>query len=222
MNIYNCFVTDETPTPTRLIRNCEEVGLFQDLQIVNPFDEVFKKAVENPSVSLQLPVASSDDTLHTPQIYPNLEDSGNINSTTQVYSLSNVISTDKDDIESDLVIVLDSEEETGKDHDKNTVSMKDKIKTALIKKANVLIAPVPLNKLKEPQKIVSKEVTPIVLHRRERNRASANRCRKKKQKQLHEMKMENVQLKCENKQLIQINRALKERLNYLENRLKGK
>jgi len=29
---------DETPTPTRFIRNCEEVGLFQDLQNVNPFD----------------------------------------------------------------------------------------------------------------------------------------------------------------------------------------
>lgn len=35
---------DETPTPTRFIRNCEEVGLFQDLQNVNPFDEDFKKA----------------------------------------------------------------------------------------------------------------------------------------------------------------------------------
>lgn len=30
-------VADETPTPTRFIRNCEEVGLFQDLN-VNPFD----------------------------------------------------------------------------------------------------------------------------------------------------------------------------------------
>lgn len=31
-------LADETPTPTRFIRNCEEVGLFQDLQNVNPFD----------------------------------------------------------------------------------------------------------------------------------------------------------------------------------------
>lgn len=30
-------IADETPTPTRFIRNCEEVGLFQDLN-VNPFD----------------------------------------------------------------------------------------------------------------------------------------------------------------------------------------
>lgn len=38
---------DETPTPTRFIRNCEEVGLFQDLQNVNPFDEDFRKAASN-------------------------------------------------------------------------------------------------------------------------------------------------------------------------------
>ncbi|CAB0017744.1 unnamed protein product [Nesidiocoris tenuis] len=35
---------NETPTPTRFIRNCEAIGLFQDL---NPFEETFKKAVEN-------------------------------------------------------------------------------------------------------------------------------------------------------------------------------
>lgn len=28
------------------MRNCEEVGLFQDLQHDNPFDETFRKAVE--------------------------------------------------------------------------------------------------------------------------------------------------------------------------------
>lgn len=38
--------SDQTPTPTQFFRNCEEVGLFQDLQNVNPFEETFKKAVE--------------------------------------------------------------------------------------------------------------------------------------------------------------------------------
>lgn len=39
---------DQTPTPTRFIKNCEEVGLFQDLQnvTVNPFEETFRKAAE--------------------------------------------------------------------------------------------------------------------------------------------------------------------------------
>lgn len=40
------YVADQTPTPTRFIRNCEEVGLFQDLQNVNPFEETFRRAVE--------------------------------------------------------------------------------------------------------------------------------------------------------------------------------
>jgi hypothetical protein len=40
------FSADQTPTPTRFIRNCEEVGLFQDLQNVNPFEESFRKADE--------------------------------------------------------------------------------------------------------------------------------------------------------------------------------
>lgn len=36
-------VVDQTPTPTKFLKSCEEVGLFQE---INPFDKVFKKAVE--------------------------------------------------------------------------------------------------------------------------------------------------------------------------------
>lgn len=43
---------DQTPTPTSFIRNCEEVGLFQDLQNVNPFEETFKKAAEAAKTGL--------------------------------------------------------------------------------------------------------------------------------------------------------------------------
>lgn len=45
---------DQTPTPTQFIRNCEEVGLFQDLQKINPFEETFKKAAE--AVKAGLPI----------------------------------------------------------------------------------------------------------------------------------------------------------------------
>ncbi|KAJ8969348.1 hypothetical protein NQ317_011043 [Molorchus minor] len=97
------FLADQTPTPTRFIRNCEEVGLFQDLQNVNPFDEFFKKAVEvaKNGGSLVVPEAQSDDTLHTPHILPHIEESQkNINSTNRDdnisesndFSLNNVIS----------------------------------------------------------------------------------------------------------------------------------
>lgn len=70
-------VADQTPTPTRFIRNCEEVGLFQDLQNVNPFDEFFKKAVEaaRSGGTLEVPQShNSDDTLHTPHILPHIEE----------------------------------------------------------------------------------------------------------------------------------------------------
>ncbi|XP_045508376.1 uncharacterized protein LOC123704127 [Colias croceus] len=63
------FAADQTPTPTRFIRNCEEVGLFQDLQnvTVNPFDEGFKRAMEAKHNVLSLESAS-EDVLHTPHL----------------------------------------------------------------------------------------------------------------------------------------------------------
>lgn len=69
-------VADQTPTPTRFIRNCEEVGLFQDLQNVNPFDEFFKKAVEvsKSGGTLEVHEINSDDSLHTPHILPHIEE----------------------------------------------------------------------------------------------------------------------------------------------------
>lgn len=44
-------VVDQTPTPTRFLRNCEESGLFQELEeAANPFDQDFaSKAQSKPS-----------------------------------------------------------------------------------------------------------------------------------------------------------------------------
>lgn len=41
-NLFN-LPADQTPTPTRFLRQCEEVGLFQDISL-NPFDEQFRRA----------------------------------------------------------------------------------------------------------------------------------------------------------------------------------
>ncbi|XP_015127291.1 cyclic AMP-dependent transcription factor ATF-2 [Diachasma alloeum] len=80
-NKTGVFVADQTPTPTRFIRNCEEMGLFQDLQNVNPFEETFRRAVESGKLG-SLPeneIVQSDDTLHTPHVFPHIENdqSGN-------------------------------------------------------------------------------------------------------------------------------------------------
>lgn len=53
------------------------MGLFQDLQNVNPFDETFKKAVESGksgnTLQVLQPVTNNDDTLHTPHILPHVD-----------------------------------------------------------------------------------------------------------------------------------------------------
>lgn len=41
------YISDQTPTPTKFLRNCEELGLFQELS-KNPFDDSFKKAMDEP------------------------------------------------------------------------------------------------------------------------------------------------------------------------------
>lgn len=52
------------------------MGLFQDLQNVNPFDETFRNAVElGKKGLLAIPSASNEDSLHTPHILPHLEQS---------------------------------------------------------------------------------------------------------------------------------------------------
>ena len=38
-------IADQTPTPTRFLKNCEEVGLFNEL--ASPFEHDFKKATED-------------------------------------------------------------------------------------------------------------------------------------------------------------------------------
>ncbi|XP_031636893.1 cyclic AMP-dependent transcription factor ATF-2 [Contarinia nasturtii] len=75
------YIADQTPTPTtRLIRNCEEFGLFDDLKHVNPFEETFRQAIDDktkrPSVLLttqkshEIIKCNDEDTLHTPHIIP--------------------------------------------------------------------------------------------------------------------------------------------------------
>ncbi|KAI4805563.1 hypothetical protein KUCAC02_010167 [Chaenocephalus aceratus] len=45
-------IADQTPTPTRFLKNCEEVGLFNEL--ASPFDHDFKKAAEDDIKKLLL------------------------------------------------------------------------------------------------------------------------------------------------------------------------
>lgn len=66
------YAADQTPTPTRLIKNCEEVGLFEDLQNVNPFEETFRRACEQNVQHTPLS-QQHEDSLHTPQVFPQFD-----------------------------------------------------------------------------------------------------------------------------------------------------
>ncbi|XP_014244203.1 cyclic AMP-dependent transcription factor ATF-2 isoform X2 [Cimex lectularius] len=86
LNKGNVSTIDQTPTPTRFIRNCEEIGLFQDLQNVNPFEETFRKAAENVkkggshrSESPSFLSKPAGDDLHTPHLFPEVQQEITIN-----------------------------------------------------------------------------------------------------------------------------------------------
>lgn len=70
------FPVDETPTPTKILKMADEVGLFHDLRD-NPFDAHFRKATEAVKLgadSLSASIAATEipeeDSLNTPHIYP--------------------------------------------------------------------------------------------------------------------------------------------------------
>ncbi len=42
-NMMFSLTADQTPTPTKFLRNCEEIGLFNEIN-KNPFEEAFRKA----------------------------------------------------------------------------------------------------------------------------------------------------------------------------------
>ncbi|CAL1528371.1 unnamed protein product [Lymnaea stagnalis] len=59
---------DQTPTPTKFLKNCEEIGLFQELSS-NPFDHAYKKALDSdpplpgpPTGELNTPTLILTDT----------------------------------------------------------------------------------------------------------------------------------------------------------------
>uniref|UniRef100_A0A3Q2EDJ9 Cyclic AMP-dependent transcription factor ATF-2 n=1 Tax=Cyprinodon variegatus TaxID=28743 RepID=A0A3Q2EDJ9_CYPVA len=64
----NLIIADQTPTPTRFLKNCEEVGLFNEL--ASPFDHDFKKATEDDIKKLPLDLSP----LATPIIRNKIEE----------------------------------------------------------------------------------------------------------------------------------------------------
>ncbi|XP_026533461.1 cyclic AMP-dependent transcription factor ATF-2 isoform X2 [Notechis scutatus] len=85
--------TDQTPTPTRFLKNCEEVGLFNEL--ASPFENEFKKASEDDIKKMPLDLSP----LATPIIRNKIEEPTVVETTHQDSPLPHPESTTSDEKE---------------------------------------------------------------------------------------------------------------------------
>nr|KAF6336159.1 activating transcription factor 2 [Myotis myotis] len=84
-------VADQTPTPTRFLKNCEEVGLFNEL--ASPFENEFKKASEDDIKKMPLDLSP----LATPIIRSKIEEPSVVETTHQDSPLPHPESTTGDE-----------------------------------------------------------------------------------------------------------------------------
>ncbi|XP_008060837.1 cyclic AMP-dependent transcription factor ATF-2 isoform X2 [Carlito syrichta] len=84
-------VADQTPTPTRFLKNCEEVGLFNEL--ASPFENEFKKASEDDIKKMPLDLSP----LATPIIRSKIEEPSVVETTHQDSPLPHPESTTSDE-----------------------------------------------------------------------------------------------------------------------------
>lgn len=213
-------VADQTPTPTRFIRNCEEVGLFQDLQNVNPFDEFFKKAVEQVKSggTLEVLETNSDDTLHTPHILPHIEVPETAkkphncilnNVKTNSYNNDSIDPSDTNAASNTIrekikEVLLNKEKKDGTAFVKN------------VKKQLTLSMTDVRNKVSSNQKCSNSIQGETREKIREMNRAAQMRCRKRKQMKLAQMEEELEFLREQNRRLYKENKQLWLRIEQLQ------
>lgn len=246
----NSEVADQTPTPTRFIRTCEEFGLFQDLQNVNPFDEFFKKATEvtKSGGTLEVHEVNSEDTLHTPHILPHIEEcqkNSDIirvdeNSHSNEFTLNNVITvTDncdlKEQFKNEPIIEIYEDSKDGENYkitsSENIINnnVKLKIKQTLqsrgkqkkISNNNVISSSTKNIKIQSDHP-TNRSSSPVCKEKlRAMNRAAQIRCRKRKAQKWKEMEEEIDILKSENKRLQIENQLLRRELLKGENNVEG-
>ncbi|KAG5878318.1 hypothetical protein JTB14_025368 [Gonioctena quinquepunctata] len=237
--IKNNDAADQTPTPTRFIRNCEEVGLFQDLQNVNPFDEIFKRATDSMKNGETLEISeanNSDDTLHTPHILPHIEGNkkksiASLNKPDNTDSCDFTLQVDADSTSPTSPKTSHSEKDspgakTVKEKILETLQNKERLKNNQTSPDVKFISVVPFQDLKANKDAVidldaNKDAVmdldngceDIREKIREMNRAAQSRCRKRKQQRQREMEEEIRCLREENKKLKLENHLLKLQLD---------
>ncbi|XP_067843682.1 cyclic AMP-dependent transcription factor ATF-2 isoform X1 [Heptranchias perlo] len=89
-------VADQTPTPTRFLKNCEEVGLFNEL--ASPFENEFKKASEDDIKKMPLDMSP----LALPAVRTKVEEMPTVETTHQNSPLPHPESTTSDEKDAPL------------------------------------------------------------------------------------------------------------------------
>lgn len=90
---HHGFIIDQTPTPTRFLRQCEEVGLFQEISL-NPFDEQFRRAsLLRSHHSITESIGGGGESLDTPRVLPPPADSDETISSTSRDDISTLTTT---------------------------------------------------------------------------------------------------------------------------------
>ncbi|KAK5647163.1 hypothetical protein RI129_002055 [Pyrocoelia pectoralis] len=215
INSGNSNTDDQTPTPTRFIRNCEEVGLFQDLQNVNPFEETFRIAATELAThgSLHLPpVASSDDSLHTPHIFPPILQEEKYSNSDDDFSVNdNILIIDESEVSKNChrsTFNFNTLEGRGVSVSKVVTNTKGEVKSSPSQKNDITSKSVV-----KPKCLVHLQI------QRELNRAAQVRSRAKKKLMFHKLAEEVSLLKSQTKQLAKENEKLKKEVVWLKTML---
>lgn len=96
-------VADQTPTPTRFLKNCEEVGLFNEL--ASPFENEFKKASEDDIKKMPLDLSP----LATPIIRSKIEEPSVVETTHQDSPLPHPESTTSDEKVRNFIFLVETQ-----------------------------------------------------------------------------------------------------------------
>lgn len=221
--------TPKTPTPTRtvdrLLRNCDAIGLFDELKHVNPFDETFRKAVENkdalPSnAPLKGLTLTPEDELNTPQ-YPTLLKEG-------TRSVEKATNKDEQRVKQTKLkyrSLIKQKTEVKKSAIRPILpkpvpqshSAKEKLKAFILKDLSPVIVE-KTNSVSSNNKDKSSIVRVSVKQQRkcnkptESNREAAKRYRERVKLLQQQLEEDNLRLRRENSELIKENTALKKQL----------
>jgi len=186
-----------TPTPTKLLKAVDAIGLFQDEKLSavstsssnNPFDETFRKALKESCPSNQNADPSIDDVLNTPQI---------INFTPSAPPSASVVScSSKPSIDFRKLVILP----------KSDQSTSNKVV-----KADHQVCARPKGRKRRGKGAAQPTQSDI----KERNKAAAKRSRLKKKIAASTMQKTIEQLTRANKELVQENGQLKKELSALK------